>query len=142
MLIVHLCARTAALAWAFATMSLKTWVNMWSCVAPVSLGFGGGPAVDVAITARYICSGPLDQKASAARRLASQVGALSVPGQLFYREIGDALNADSPVHAALRLTLGRPSDKGNFNFDFTLNPDVPGHTDPRPPRIGTTPIGR
>lgn len=135
-------ARTAALTGALANMSFQTGVNMWSWVAPLSLGFGGGPAVDVALTARDIWSGPLDRKATATRRLAQQVGSLSFPGQLFFTEIGDALDSGDPAHAALRLTLGRSADEGNFNFDFTLNPSVPGHSEPRVPRIGNTPIGR
>ncbi len=137
-------ARTAALTGVFANMSVQTGVSMWNWVAPRSIGFSGGPSVDMAITAREIWSGPLDQKAAATKRLGEQVGALALPGQLFYLELGEALDQNDPAQAALRLTLGRSADVGNYNWDFTMNPDVPPFTDAEPrlqglPMIGASP---
>ena len=103
---------------------------MWSWMAPTSLEFAGGPAVDVAVDFKALVDAPLDRKSQAARTLAGTVGSLSFPGQLFYNEIGDVLNADDLQQGAFRLLLGRPVDAYNFAYDFSNQLEVPAE---RPP---------
>jgi len=113
-----------------ANMGFQTGVNMWSWMAPTSLEFAGGPAVDVAVDFKALVDAPLDRKSQAARTLAGTVGSLAFPGQLFYNEIGDVLNADDAQQAAFRLLLGRPVDAYNFAYDLSNQLEVPAE---RPP---------
>jgi hypothetical protein len=102
-----------------ANMGFQTGVNMWSWMAPTSLEFTGGPAVDVVEDFRALVDAPLDRKAQAGRQLATTVGSLAFPGQLFVSEIGDVLNADDLQQGAFRLLLGRPVDAYNFSYDLS-----------------------
>ncbi len=108
-----------------ANMGFQTGVNMWSWMAPTSLEFAGGPSVDVAVDFKALVDAPLDRKAQAGRTLALTVGSLAFPGQLFYNEIGDVLNADDLQQAAFRLLLGRPVDAYNFSYDLSNQLELP-----------------
>lgn len=108
-----------------ANMGYQTGVNMWSWMAPTSLEFAGGPSVDVAVDFKALVDAPLDRKAQAGRTLALTVGSLAFPGQLFYNEIGDVLNADDLQQGAFRLLLGRPVDAYNFSYDLSNQLELP-----------------
>ncbi len=108
-----------------ANMGFQAGVNMWSWMAPTSLEFAGGPAVDVAIDFKALVDAPLDRKSQAGRQLAATMGSLAFPGQLFYNEIGDVVGADDLQGAAFRLLLGRPADALNFAYDTSNLPAVP-----------------
>jgi hypothetical protein len=108
-----------------ANMGFQAGVNMWSWMAPTSLEFTGGPAVDVVEDFRALVDAPLDRKSQAGRQLASTVGSLAFPGQLFVSEIADVVGADDLQGAAFRLLLGRPADALNFAYDTSNLPEVP-----------------
>lgn len=115
-------ARTAALGGIFANIAYESGTNMWNWIAPLSMwSWGGGPAVDYLINAKSLTEGSMENRAGAARRLASNLLRLSVPGQVAWNDVSDALDSRSPDQAIFRLYLGRPSDEldwiGNWEVD-------------------------
>ena len=125
-------ARTLALTGAFANMTVQSGIDMWSWVAPASLGFGGGPFTDILVDMKNIVDSPLDRRAAALKRMGADIGGLSLPGQVFYSEFSRAMDEKDPRQAALLLFLGRPVDQGNFAYDFVINPEaIPKVPEPR-----------
>lgn len=127
--------RTAAITGMFANMTIQSGISMWNWIAPAALGYAGGPALQLAILARDVIDRPMDQKAAALKRLGAEAGGLLIPGQLFYNEMTTALDQDDPRRSALLLTLGRPVDRGNFNFDVVLDPESEAFNTPPVTRI-------
>lgn len=117
-------ARTLALTGAFANMTVQSGIDMWSWVAPTSLEYGGGPFTDVLVDLKNIADSPLDRRAAAIKRMARDIGSLALPGQIFYTEFSRAMRQDDPRQAALLIGLGRPVDRGNFAYDFIINPEA------------------
>lgn len=116
-------ARTLALVGAFSNMAIQSGYNMWNWIAPMStLSYAGGPVVDAAIQLKRVADAPLDQKADALASMAKNVGRLSVPGQLAYVDVRDALESSDPAKGAMRMLLGRPNPKSNWMIDVVYNP--------------------
>lgn len=117
--------RTASLVGAIANMTLQTGTNLWSWIAPTSIfGWSGGPTVDHVINMKRIMDAPLAQKGSALAYFSENVSRLALPGQVFFHEVGRALNQDNPMDAGLLLMLGRPVDIGHYSMDYVF--DVEG----------------
>jgi hypothetical protein len=124
--------RTVAVSGAIANIGYQTNTDMWNWLAPLSLNYGGGPVVQSAVDARNLWIAPMEQKPAAARRLASSIGSLAFPAQLAFVDLNRALDEQDPRQAALRMTLGRPLNDSNFNYDWVINPAT---TDPGPMRV-------
>jgi hypothetical protein len=116
--------RSLALIGVFTNMTAQSGINMWNWMAPVSLEYGGGPFTDTLVDVKNVVDAPLDRKVQSLDRLMRNVGSLALPGQIFYDEISNAMNASNPVQGALMLSLGRPVDVSNFAYDWLVNPDV------------------
>ena len=114
--------RTLSLMGLVGNMGFQLGVDMYSWMAPTSLQFGGGPTLDTAVQLKALVDAPIDRKQAAAVRLREQLGSLAFPGQLFYREIGDILDAGTVDHALTRLLLGRNVDQRNMAYDLGANP--------------------
>jgi hypothetical protein len=114
--------RTLSLMGLVGNMGFQLGVDMYSWMAPTSLQFGGGPTLDTAVQLKALIDAPIDRKQAAAVRLREQGLSLVFPGQLFYREIGDILDAGTVDHALTRLLLGRNVDQRNMAYDLGANP--------------------
>ena len=131
---IALGVRTLSLMGLVGNMGFQLGVDMWSWMAPTSLQFGGGPTLDTFVDLKALVDAPIDRKQAAAVRLGQQMGSLAFPGQLFYREIGDILDAGNVDQALTRLLLGRNVDQRNMAYDLGANPlTVP---EPTPPPLG------
>jgi hypothetical protein len=121
-------ARTLALVGAFTNIGIQSGVQMEAWISPASvMGYAGGPVLDNIIQMKRVIDAPLDQKGDALKMLATQVGRLSMPGQLAYVDVRDALDTNDPAQAALRMMLGRPiDDGGNFALDKIYDPSNTG----------------
>lgn len=115
--------RTAATTGSLVITGYSMGVNMTNWIAPLSLfGYGGGPGTEWAIDAQRLITAPMDQKADAARNLQRNMGALSLPGQVFFREtVRSTQQAENFPHAVLLMGLGRPMDEDHWYFDTVLN---------------------
>ena len=121
---IQFSVRTLSLMGLIGNMGFQAGVNMWSWMAPTSLGFGGGPFVDVMLDMKNIVDAPIDRKAEALKRMTSDIGSLSFPGQQFYRDIESSLDENVPSQMALRLLLGRTVDNRNFAYDLLTTPPI------------------
>jgi hypothetical protein len=115
--------RTAATTGSLVLTGYQMGVNMWNWIAPLSLfGYGGGPGTEYLIDAQRLITAPMDQKAQAAQNLQRNVGGLSLPGQVFFREsVRSVRAAENFPHAVLLMGLGRPMDEDHWYFDSVLN---------------------
>lgn len=111
--------RTGAVTGALALTGYSMGVNMWSWIAPTSLGtYAGGPGADLLVDTKRLIEAPMDQKAGALRNLVGNVGGLAIPGQVLFREATrTARVAHDPAHAVLLMGLGRPNDGDHWFFD-------------------------
>lgn len=133
-------ARTLALTGLFSNMMVQSGVNMWNWIQPLGvMGWAGGPMADNAINMKQVIDAPMDQKGAALKRLASNVGHLSLPGQLFIKDLYEAGQYDNPRDQFMRLMMGRPSDVDHYSMRFTYSGDHdPGVLDLQDPTIANT----
>jgi hypothetical protein len=112
-------ARTVMLAGAFGNMMVESGVDMWNWISPLGmLGWAGGPMADHAINTKQVIEAPMDQKAAAMKRLVTNVGRLSLPGQLFVNDLSESLSMDNPRDQFLRMMVGRPVDQDHYSMKF------------------------
>lgn len=129
-------ARTSILIGATALVGHEIGSNMMNWMAPFFFTWTGGPGVDYAIAIKDAIDAPMDQKASALKRLAEQAPRLAVPGQVLMRDIGDAFGAtEDPALRALYILVGRPTDAHFLDIEFENTPPAPM---PRTPGAATS----
>jgi hypothetical protein len=117
--------RTSALSAAIGLVGHEVGVNMWNWIAPTGLAYAGGPWLDYVHDLREVISSPMDKRAAATKRLIRDVGSLSFPGQIFFRDVTAAMGErDDPKTQALSIFLGRPT-KEPFAMTWLLDPGVP-----------------
>lgn len=94
---------------------------------------------DNAISMKQVIDAPMDQKAAAFKRLASNIGHLSFPGQLFIKDLYDAGQYDNPRDQFMRLMMGRASDADHYSMRFMYSGDSdPGALTLQDPSIAST----
>jgi hypothetical protein len=131
--------RTLALTGLFSNMMVQSGVNMWNWIQPLGvLGWAGGPMAENAINMKQVIDAPMDQKGAALKRMASNIGHLSFPGQLFIKDLYEAGQYDNPRDQFMRLMVGRASDVDHYSMRFLYSGDHdPGVLDLQDPTTET-----